>query len=195
MKSRTLIALLVLLAGLVSCKKHEAPPPTVTAIDTTPAPATIATATMALDNPDKQFVSDAEAAMLAELLFVQTGEQRAAGADVKVFAHHITTDLTPLDDGLKAFAQKNVVAIPTQVAAKQIAQNDALEKLSGKKFDQAFLERVAADYTAMILLYDAESRIVADDGLRRWIDKVVPILHAHLDQARKLEGQIARLKY
>ena len=75
------------------------------------------------------------------------------------------------------------------------ASNDALRKLKGKKFDEAFLKQIIEDHVAMIGLFNTESLVVADKDLNDWVVKSQPVLQKNLEKARDLVAKIAKEKY
>jgi putative membrane protein len=193
-----LIALTVMLSVLsTSCKKKEdeVPVATATIVDTTPTSATIATATIVLNSPDRQFVLDAGAALLAEIGFAKTADAQAVDVAVKAFAHLLFYDLAKLNNELRDFASKHGVEIPTVVDVGMANLNTALGKKTGKNFDQTFLKQIIDDHTAMIKLFEDESKVVADKDLKEWVNKAIPILQKNIQKAKELQTKIASQKY
>ena len=149
MRHRFLLALAAVVLAVVtsSCKKNENPnthtastdtgtiTATATVVDTTPTGGTVATATIVLTDPDKAFILDASAALLAEIEFAHTADGQAQNVAVKAFAHLLVQDLEKENQELKDFAAKHNVDLPVAAAAAQLAVNDTLKALSGKKFD------------------------------------------------------------
>src|SRR6476659_8340764 len=94
------VGMLLTLLVFASCERVRTPSAEITA---TVAPVTridpsapIATATIGLNDPDRQFIRDIGAAISAELLLARIGEERAASPAVKAVAHQIIANLTPL---------------------------------------------------------------------------------------------------
>jgi putative membrane protein len=82
--------------------------------------------------------------------------------------------------------------MPTEVQITVAAANDALAKLKGKEFNRTFLQHVIDDHVAMLVLFDAESKVVSDADLRAWVDKNRPKLQSHLDKAKELQAKFAK---
>jgi len=47
----------------------------------------------------------------------------------------------------------------------------------------------------LITLFDAESKIVANEDLKAWTNKTLPTLRKHIDEARNVQSTIAKAKY
>jgi putative membrane protein len=191
------IAALVVTLSLASCKKNEPAtdtgPITATVVDTTPTGGTVVTATI-FNDPDKAFVLDASAAVLAELEYARTAEGYAENAGVKAFAHLLVQDLEREERDLTNLAKKHNVDLPVAAAAAAIVINDRLKTLKGKNFDETFLKQVIDDHTAMITAFDTEAKIVADDDLKKWVQDYLPLLHNHLTKANELLHQLGGKK-
>jgi putative membrane protein len=192
-----LVAVIVVAMVAVAChkeNKEEVPVATATVVDTTPTSGTIATATIVLNSPDRQFVLDAGAAILAEIGFAKTADTQAVDVATKAFAHLLFYDLSNLNNELRDIAAKHGVEIPAVVDVGNANLNTALGKKKGKDFDQTFLKQIVDDHTAMIKLFDAESKVVADQALKDWVNKTIPTLQKNLDKAKELEAKIAKMK-
>jgi predicted outer membrane protein len=197
-----LAAVMLIVSLTTACKKTEttttteAPVVTLTAVDTTPSGGTVATATMVLNEPDKQFSIDAAAGLIGEIEFAKTADGHATNLNVKAFAHKIKLQYEADLDELKSIAAKHVeVVLPTVAEAAKVVANDKLAAMpAGKGFDTAFLEQIAADHAILIALFEAESKVVADDDLRAWVDKHLPELIANLATAKALQAEVAKGK-
>jgi putative membrane protein len=199
MRKQIVVVILIALAAAAGCKKKEEPPTdtgtpvaTITAVDTTPTGGTVATATIALNEPDKQFVVDAATAIIDEAAFAKTADLLSPDVAVKAFGHLMIQDFADMLAELTTLGQKHGVVMPTEIKIEVAAANDALQKLKGKQFNRTFLQHIIDDHMAMIVLFDAESKIVADADLRSWVDKNRPKLQSHLDKARELQGKIGK---
>jgi putative membrane protein len=184
------LIVMVILAG--ACRRKEEPVPveTATVVDTTPTGGTIATATIALTEPDRRFVLDAAAAVLGEAAFAKTADLLSPDTAVKAFAHILVLDFADMYAEVTAIGRRHDVALPTEVEIA--ASNEALSKLKGREFNKVYLQRVVDDHVALIALLEAESKVVSDDDIRTFVDKWRPKLQNHLDTARKLQAKFAR---
>jgi putative membrane protein len=192
-----ILLLIVIMAVAAGCKKQEpvndtAPVTTITAVDTTPTGGTVTTATIALTPPDKQFILDATTAILAEAAYSKTADALSPDVAVKALGHLMIQDFADMLAELTVLGQKHGIILPTEIEIKVVAANDALAKMKGKEFNRTFLQHIIDDHVAMIVLFDAESKVVTDDGLRAWVDKNRPKLQAHLDKAKELQTKLGK---
>jgi putative membrane protein len=190
---------LIMVAAIVmaSCDRNEGEVPvvTATAIDTTPTSATIATATIVLNEPDKQFLMDAYAALLGAIAYARTADAQAVNVAVKAYSHLVVMDLERLANELREVAREKDVTLPSEADAAIVNANEEMKRMSGKQFDQQFLQNMAAILDTLIALLDAESKIVVDDDLREWVNKTLPTLRKHIAEARSVQNTIAKANY
>jgi putative membrane protein len=193
---RQIVMALIMVAAMAvaSCdrKEGEVPVVTVTAVDTTPTSATVATATVVLNAPDTQFVKDAYAALLGATAFARTADGQAANVAVKAYAHLVAMDLERLANELRDVARDKDLTLPSEAEAAIVTANEEMKRMSGKQFDQQFLQNVAGILETLILLFEAESKIVADQDLQEWTNKTLPTLRKHIAEARSVQNTIAK---
>jgi putative membrane protein len=192
-----ILLLIVVIAVAAGCKKQEpvndtAPVATITAVDTTPTGGTVTTATIALTPPDKQFILDAAAAIIGEAAYSKTADALSPDVAVKAFGHLMINDFADMLAELTALGQKHGVILPTEIEIKVVAANDALAKMKGKEFNRTFLQHIIDDHVAMLVLFDAESKVVTDADLKGWVNKNRPTLQAHLDKAKELIAKVGK---
>ena len=196
---RQIVTALVMIAAMViaSCNRNEdeVPIATATTIDATPTSATIATATIVLNDPDRQFMMDAYAALLGTIAFARTADAQASNVAVKAYAHLVAMDLETLGNELSAMARDKNVTLPSEAEAAIITANEQMKRMSGRQFDQQFLQNMAGILDTLINLLDAESKIVADADLKAWTNKTLPTLRKYIAEARSTQNTIAKAKY
>jgi putative membrane protein len=196
-----LILLIAALLLIPACKRDEAetttdtPVVTATAVDTTPTGGTVVTATVALEEADRQFVIDATTMLLGEIEFAKTADAQAKDTSVKAFAHLVRLDLERMLAELRDMAGRRTVDLPAATVAASAEANAKLAAMSGKEFDVEFLRLVGADHLALITLLEAEALVVKDEELREWVGKNLPILRGHMDKAKELQTKIAGMTY
>jgi putative membrane protein len=201
MKNRQRIAIVMMLALLVpiaGCKKEEPATDTavttITAVDTTPTSATVATATVVLTDADKQFIIDAAAGLLGATAYAKTADLMGVDVAVKAYAHLLANDLGQLNDEIRALAPKHGMTLSTEIEVNANAENEKLKKATGKAFDEMFLKGAIVDLAALITLFDAESKVVSDPDLKAWVEKARPTLQADMDKAKEVQKKVATLK-
>ena len=200
MRRLYLLFALVALFSFVACKKnesYESSSTTATATETTgtytssdtaappPAPAP-------LNDKDKDFVGSAERGGMSEVDLAQDGVNHATNPDVKAFAQKLVDDHTKANSELSQFATSRGVTTMGEMEAKMKETKERLAKLTGKSFDQAFVNQMVEDHTSTIKLFEEESASGVDTDLKAWVDKTLPTLREHLKAAQDLQAKIGK---
>jgi len=106
-----------------------------------------------LSRSDKDFLTDAATANMAEIELARLTNDHAANAEVKTFAQMMIDDHTKALNDLKALASTHSIALPTALDDKHNDLRDKLSKAQGNDFDR--------DYTKTMV-----------DGHQDFVDKL-----------------------
>jgi len=88
---------------------------------------------------DNSFVQKAAEGGAAEIQMAQLAQTKASSQAVKEFANKLVADHTKANDNLKPIATKDNITWPTGMSAKDQAEYNRLQALSGAEFDRAFV--------------------------------------------------------
>jgi putative membrane protein len=135
---------------------------------------------------DKEFVSKAGMAGLAEMQMANLALQKTSNADVKAFAQRVITDHSKSNAELAEFATTKGLALPTELAAESKAGFDHLESLNGAEFDKAYMQHMVEDHQKAVALFQNASANATDPDLKAWAGRTLPTLQAHLQLAGKM---------
>lgn len=145
----------------------------------------------ALSAEDQTFVKMAAQHGMKEVKVAELGTRKAAHADVKAFAATLVEDHTAANKELTAFASANNVEVSA------VASPDAAEKVqdlekeeTGQGFDKAFLNGMIASHKESIDQFEEISKDTKNASLKAWVDKTLPTLKAHHEQAKALEAKL-----
>lgn len=141
-----------------------------------------------LTGKEKSFVKDALQASMTESKLGEVGKEKATNQQAKDFAAMMTMDHGNSNAELKAYAEKNGVQYENALDMMHQHQVDKLSKLSGGEFDQEFADQMVKDHEKVVKDFEDASGSVQDAELKGLIDKMLPVLRTHLDQARGLPG-------
>jgi putative membrane protein len=140
---------------------------------------------------DAEFVAKAARGGLLEVELGRHASQHAADAGVRAFAQRMVSDHTRANSELAAIAQRQGLAVPKQIDAKQREQIQELTAKRGADFDEAYMEAMVEDH-----VHDVdEFREQADDAkseVDRFAAKLLPTLEEHLAQARAIEDGLEK---
>jgi len=143
-----------------------------------------------MDN--QAFVSAAASSNQFAILAGAQAVEKGSAASVQSYGEHMVSDHGIAGEELKALADAQGFAISTELAAKEKANLDQLTSLNGEAFDRAFAQiMVQSHQDAMILFSEASSQNgVPNSALRTWASEKLPILEAHLEDAKTLNTEI-----
>jgi len=162
------------------------PPDTATgkAIDAAPgAPARHA----ALSAADRAFVASAAGAGLYELEGGRLAATKGVSPAVRAFGTMLATQHQVANAELQSLANSHGVALPPRVPDEQRSKLERLSALSGSEFDRAFVQTVGVeDHQAAIEQFATAARDAENPQLREWIQKTLPALQHHLQEAKEL---------
>ncbi len=88
---------------------------------------------------DQTFVNEAARGGKMEVKLGQLVQQRAFQPQVKQFGARMITDHTRLNTELGSVATSIGLTVPTDLSSEQHAEYKRLSKLSGAKFDEAYM--------------------------------------------------------
>jgi putative membrane protein len=139
---------------------------------------------------DKEFVSNAGMAGLAEVQMGNLALQNAQSADVKAFAQRMVTDHGTSNAELAQLATVKGLALPTELAGKHQQGLEHLTGLSGADFDKAYMQHMVGDHNEAVTLFQNGSTNSSDSDIKAFATKNLPILQEHLRLAQQLAGKV-----
>jgi putative membrane protein len=200
MNLRTTAATAALLLTLISCAKTETTDglPASDTTDTSAQSPSTATGDLTTTGntggtssdaspADKEFVSNAGMAGLAEVQMGNVALQKAQHADVKAFAQRMVTDHTKSNEELQQLTATKGLTLPAELAGEHKAGLDHLNTLSGSAFDKAYMEHMVADHGKAVTLFENASNTAQDADIKAFASKTLPVLREHA----KLAGEVA----
>jgi putative membrane protein len=143
-----------------------------------------------LSAADQRFMKKAAEDNLADIKLGQLAQQKATDNSVKQFAQKIVNDHQTANQKLEAIASKNNVTLPDKMNAKDQAFYDRLQNMSGKQFDNAYMNHMVRDHNRDVAKFKAESSKVQNPDLRAWVDQTLPALEQHDTMAKNTDQQI-----
>lgn len=140
-----------------------------------------------LSQQDQTFMKKAAQGNLAEIQGGQLAAQHGTSSATKQLGQTLATDHTQMNDQLMQLAQQRGVTLPKKTDSADARQMRSVEKLSGKKFDQAFAKDEVADHQKTIKMFQQEAQNTKDPALHQWIESGIPVLQKHLQMAEQAE--------
>src|SRR5258708_19560713 len=112
------------------------------------------------------------------------GGKNGTSFQVKNLGQKLVRDHTAGNKELEQLVARKGVTLPTEIDAKHQKDLDALAKLNGAEFDKAYLHHAVVDHQKDIKKFQAEADKGADQDLKAFAQKQLPILQQHLDMAK-----------
>jgi len=135
---------------------------------------------------DGTFMKRADADGMAEVAMGRLALEKSSNSGVKQLAQRIVDDHTKADDQLAALARSKQVTLPTQPMADARKTADAMRKMNGSAFDEAWAKHMVSDHQKAIALFSRESKGGSDADVRNFATATLPVLRTHLQLAQQL---------
>ena len=108
---------------------------------------------------------------------------------VKDFAAQMVTDHTQANNELKPIAESHKITVPTKLKGESEAAYEHLEKLSGSKFDAAYVKVMVSDHDKTVSAFEDASSKVKNPDLKAFVDKTLPVLRQHKEHIHEIASQ------
>lgn len=152
-------------------------------------PGAAAPAAGALAAADRTFAMHAAQGGLMEVELGKVAASNASSADVKQFGQRMVDDHGKANTELSSWASKNSVTLPTELDAKNKAEQARLSKLSGAAFDSAYMKLMVADHNKDVAEFQRASKTTKDADLKSWVTKTLPTLQEHQTMAKEINAK------
>lgn len=138
---------------------------------------------------EKSFIKEAASGGMMEVELGQLAKEKAKSQEVKDFAQRMVTDHGKANEELKSLVG-NKMELPTKLEHKHKSMVDKLSKLTGDQFDKEYAKDMVKDHKKDVEKFRKESKKVKDPQLKAWIDKTLPVLEQHLQQAKEMAQKL-----
>ena len=137
-------------------------------------------------NPDQSFATQAAAAGIAEVDAAKLALQKSHNAQVRRFAQRMVRDHTKANRKLEALARREKVDLPNEPSAADQEAMQRLQGLSGKDFDNVYLQDQLTAHQQAVALFTGESQSGKDMRLKRFATATLPTLREHLKMVQAI---------
>jgi putative membrane protein len=132
---------------------------------------------------DKQFMMSAAHSDQNEIQQSKMALAKGVTGMAKEMANKMIADHTKSTADLKQIASKQGVTLPTDMDAEHKAMAPAMEKLSGKAFEQKYISQMVIDHQKTANTMAAHQKMTKDPALQGFITKTLPVVESHLQMA------------
>jgi putative membrane protein len=136
------------------------------------------------------FMQEAADRGAMEIELAKLAMQKSKGGQVTELASSIARDRGAANEELQRVAAKEKLTVTPSVTSQSSAAIGALKAKSGRDFESAYAQQVAADYTETIHLFQTEAKS-PDADLASYAKATLPALNQHLHMAQALSQAAA----
>jgi len=156
--------------------------------------ATVAQAQKSPESMTPKFVAHASMTDLFEVEAGKLASDKAKTAEVRAFARRMKDDHGKITADLKAAVQASDPGVPLTTKLDQPHQQmiDELQTAEGDEFDRLYVSFQVKGHQQAIALYQAYAQSGDQPGLMALVNDVLPMIQAHLEDARKLADIVQR---
>jgi len=133
------------------------------------------------------FMQQAAASDLFETTTGQMAAQKGTMPEIRAFGEMLVRDHTMSSSELMTLASQKGVTISATLPADKAARVTTLNAATGTTFDRQFALMQVQAHQEAIDLYEKADRDITDAEVQAFIDKTLPVLRMHLDEAEDLE--------
>ena len=134
---------------------------------------------------DKEFMMSAAHSDQNEIQQSKMALAKGVTGMAKEMANMMIADHSKSTADLKKIAAKKGITLPTDMDADHKAMKPAMEKLSGKAFEQKYMAQMVADHQKTANTMMAHEKMAKDADLKAFIGKTLPVVQKHLGMAQK----------
>ena len=143
-----------------------------------------------LSHSDRKFVEDAAKGDMAEVELAKIAEERASSPQVKQFAQKIEHDHSQAMEKVRQLAQAKGVTMPAGPKWGDKHEASKLQKLSGRKFDQAYMDYMVKDHKKDVKDFKKEAQKAKDPQVKALAQQTTPTLEQHLQLAESADAAV-----
>jgi putative membrane protein len=148
---------------------------------------TAGTSTGMKGGSDHDFARKAAEGGMLEVELGRLAAQKGSTEAVRQFGQRMVDDHSKVNDRLKQIASQKGMTLPTSLDAKHRAAVQRLSKLSGERFDQAYIQEMQKDHMQDVSEFEKVSGNSSSD-LKSFADETLPTLREHLASVQSMSA-------
>ncbi|WP_448206799.1 DUF4142 domain-containing protein [Azospirillum sp. sgz302134] len=144
----------------------------------------------ALDKADRNFLEKAAGSGLAEVELGRMAQDKAQNDQVKQFGQRMVDDHSRANDQLMQMAGGKSLTLPGEPDSKHRKKAQELQKLSGARFDRAYMQDMVQDHRQDVAQFEKAAKQAKDPDVRQFAEQTLPVLRQHYDLAKQTEAAL-----
>lgn len=149
-----------------------------------------AAAGASVESADAELFRHIVQANLAEVAMGKLAVKASSSPAVRGFAQRMIDDHGRMHAEGAAIAKAKGIAVPAEPDARHRAATKELEQLSGERFDIAYMEEMVKGHVEALQLLERAYAEIGEQDLRAHAQQGIPLVRQHLDQARRIAGEL-----
>jgi len=145
-----------------------------------------------LAHGDRKFIEKAAEDGLAEVELGKLAAQKATDPAVKSLAEQMVKDHTGANQKLASLAQSKGITMPTALSHSDERHLHKLEKLSGAKFDEAYVKDMLKDHKDDAKAFDKQAQKAKDPDVKQFAADNASVIHQHLATIEDLHKNLRK---
>ena len=139
---------------------------------------------------DKEFMTKVAQGGLMEVKLGELAAKKAQNPEVKAFAEQMVKDHGQANEELKSLANEKNFKLPTEITEDQQETYDELAKLSGKEFDEKYVETMLEDHEEDVELFEDQAEESEDAQVKSFAEKTGKIIKSHYEKIKEIEDKM-----
>jgi len=143
-----------------------------------------------LTKEDIQFTINVASSGLKEIELGKLAQKKAENKRVRNFGGLMTKDITKTLYKLKIIAQNRHITLPTTPLPADQETIDSLNKLSGKAFDNAYVNTMITGRKRYVIVFEGIAKNSLDPDIKSFANKTLTPIKNHLDAITTISGSM-----
>ena len=136
---------------------------------------------------DTNFIMAAAQGGMTEVKLGELASTSGTRADVKEYGQMMVKDHTAINEDLKALAAQKGAILPKSLDAEHQGIVGKMAALKGSDFDDAYIAGMIQIHQKDAKAFKAESAATQDVDIKYFLNKSIPVVESHLQQATTLK--------
>ncbi len=130
---------------------------------------------------DAQFLVDATAFDLEEILLAELARQKSNNADVQGLSKMMAEEHSKTLKEIRDLAKKKQITIPDSVTSDTRSTFDQLSAKTGDDFNKAYCDKLVEAHKKSVASFEKESADSRDQDIKEWATTKLTDLRKHVD--------------
>jgi len=139
---------------------------------------------------DGEFLMNVASCDMCEIELGKLASEKARNEDVKKFAKKLTEDHQKCLEDLKTVAKSAGVTLPEKMKDEQRKICDKFKDYKGENFDRDYIKQMVEGHEKAVKSFTRATKEAKAQEVKDFATKGLPVLQAHLEEAKKLQEQL-----